>query len=98
NTNTTHFNNIITHIRHVSRDLSYYSGKQRRAEETEEHRKENTFWGKRNVYVSDNICKKNKSEVGISKLVIKRLDLKEYLHFLEKVSDNICLKKTEPGI
>ncbi|GBO21147.1 hypothetical protein AVEN_29829-1 [Araneus ventricosus] len=25
NTNTTHFNNIITHIRHVSRDLRYYS-------------------------------------------------------------------------
>ncbi|GBN52853.1 hypothetical protein AVEN_132727-1 [Araneus ventricosus] len=25
NTNTTHFNNIITHIRHASRDLRYYS-------------------------------------------------------------------------
>ncbi|GBO07258.1 hypothetical protein AVEN_231498-1 [Araneus ventricosus] len=25
NTNTTHFNNLITHIRHVSRDLRYYS-------------------------------------------------------------------------
>ncbi|GBN90978.1 hypothetical protein AVEN_266273-1 [Araneus ventricosus] len=25
NTNTIHFNNIITHIRHVSRDLRYYS-------------------------------------------------------------------------
>ncbi|GBL91983.1 hypothetical protein AVEN_102552-1 [Araneus ventricosus] len=58
---------------------------QRRAEETEEQRKENTFLGERNVYVSDNICKKNKSEAGICKLV-----LKEYLHFLEKVSDNIC--------
>ncbi|GBL92389.1 hypothetical protein AVEN_22677-1, partial [Araneus ventricosus] len=33
-------------------------GQQRRAEETEEQRKENTFWGKRNVHVSDNICKK----------------------------------------
>ncbi|GBO08365.1 hypothetical protein AVEN_141526-1 [Araneus ventricosus] len=31
---------------------------QRRAEETEEQRKEHTFWGERNVYVSDNICKK----------------------------------------
>ncbi|GBL66349.1 hypothetical protein AVEN_44445-1 [Araneus ventricosus] len=38
---------------------------QRRAEETEEQRKENTFWGEHNVYVSDNICKKNKSEAGI---------------------------------
>ncbi|GBN38743.1 hypothetical protein AVEN_142811-1 [Araneus ventricosus] len=38
---------------------------QRRAVETEEHRKENTFLGERNVYVSDNICKKNKSEAGI---------------------------------
>ncbi|GBN49669.1 hypothetical protein AVEN_268652-1 [Araneus ventricosus] len=37
---------------------------QRRAEETEQ-RKENTIWGERNVYVSDNICKKNKSEEGI---------------------------------
>ncbi|GBM66818.1 hypothetical protein AVEN_153733-1 [Araneus ventricosus] len=37
---------------------------QRRAEETEEQRKENTFLGERNVYVSDNICKKNKSEAG----------------------------------
>ncbi|GBO21873.1 hypothetical protein AVEN_68987-1 [Araneus ventricosus] len=34
-------------------------GQQRRAEETEEQRKENTFWGERNVHVSDNICKKN---------------------------------------
>ncbi|GBN54913.1 hypothetical protein AVEN_229407-1 [Araneus ventricosus] len=40
-------------------------GQERRAEETEEQRKENTFWGERNVYVSDNICKKNKSEAGI---------------------------------
>ncbi|GBN91407.1 hypothetical protein AVEN_147939-1 [Araneus ventricosus] len=32
---------------------------QRRAEETEEQRKENTFLGERNVYVRDNICKKN---------------------------------------
>ncbi|GBM09507.1 hypothetical protein AVEN_100422-1 [Araneus ventricosus] len=31
---------------------------QRRAEETEEQRKKNAFWGERNVYVSDNICKK----------------------------------------
>ncbi|GBN12558.1 hypothetical protein AVEN_189481-1 [Araneus ventricosus] len=31
---------------------------QRRAEETEEQRKKNTFWGERNVHVSDNICKK----------------------------------------
>ncbi|GBM19182.1 hypothetical protein AVEN_79896-1 [Araneus ventricosus] len=31
---------------------------QRRAEETEEQRKEKTFWGQRNVYVSDNMCKK----------------------------------------
>ncbi|GBM79491.1 hypothetical protein AVEN_57330-1 [Araneus ventricosus] len=38
---------------------------QRRAVETEEQRKENTFRGERNVYVSDNICKKNKSEAGI---------------------------------
>ncbi|GBM08495.1 hypothetical protein AVEN_267748-1 [Araneus ventricosus] len=38
---------------------------QRRAVETEEQRKENTSWGERNVYVSDNICKKNKSEAGI---------------------------------
>ncbi|GBM34032.1 hypothetical protein AVEN_162214-1 [Araneus ventricosus] len=38
---------------------------QRRAVETEEQRKENTFSGERNVYVSDNICKKNKSEAGI---------------------------------
>ncbi|GBM46764.1 hypothetical protein AVEN_6047-1 [Araneus ventricosus] len=38
---------------------------QRRAEETEEQRKENTFCGERNVHVSDNICKKNKSEAGI---------------------------------
>ncbi|GBN33267.1 hypothetical protein AVEN_213125-1 [Araneus ventricosus] len=38
---------------------------QRRAEETEEQRKENTFWVERNVYVSDNICKKNKSEEDI---------------------------------
>ncbi|GBN12608.1 hypothetical protein AVEN_12498-1 [Araneus ventricosus] len=38
---------------------------ERRAEETEERRKENTFWGERNVYVSDNIRKKNKSEPGI---------------------------------
>ncbi|GBN79148.1 hypothetical protein AVEN_173288-1 [Araneus ventricosus] len=38
---------------------------QRRAEETEEQRKENTFWAEHNVYVSDNICKKNKSEAGI---------------------------------
>ncbi|GBM21908.1 hypothetical protein AVEN_11308-1 [Araneus ventricosus] len=29
-----------------------------RAEETEEQRKDNTFWEERNVYVSDNICKK----------------------------------------
>ncbi|GBM26509.1 hypothetical protein AVEN_206187-1, partial [Araneus ventricosus] len=40
-------------------------GPYRRAEETEEQRKENTFWGERNVHVSDNICKKNKSEAGI---------------------------------
>ncbi|GBO20100.1 hypothetical protein AVEN_231811-1 [Araneus ventricosus] len=33
-------------------------GQERRAEETEEQRKKNTFWGERNVYVSDNICKK----------------------------------------
>ncbi|GBM69379.1 hypothetical protein AVEN_124466-1 [Araneus ventricosus] len=26
NTNTTHFNNIITHIRHVSRDLRSFTG------------------------------------------------------------------------
>ncbi|GBN04241.1 hypothetical protein AVEN_204558-1 [Araneus ventricosus] len=38
---------------------------QRRAVETEEQRKENTFWGECNVYVSDKICKKNKSEAGI---------------------------------
>ncbi|GBN78803.1 hypothetical protein AVEN_227583-1 [Araneus ventricosus] len=40
-------------------------GEERRAEETEEQRKENTFWGELNAYVSDNICKKNKSEAGI---------------------------------
>ncbi|GBN66439.1 hypothetical protein AVEN_246825-1 [Araneus ventricosus] len=39
---------------------------QRRAEETEKQRKENTFWGERNVYVSDNIRKKNKSHMKIS--------------------------------
>ncbi|GBM62481.1 hypothetical protein AVEN_171489-1 [Araneus ventricosus] len=33
-------------------------GQERRAEETEEQRKENTFCGERNVYISDNICKK----------------------------------------
>ncbi|GBM26478.1 hypothetical protein AVEN_206167-1 [Araneus ventricosus] len=38
---------------------------QRRAEETEEQRNENTFLGESNVYVSDNICIKNKSEAGI---------------------------------
>ncbi|GBM94297.1 hypothetical protein AVEN_39988-1 [Araneus ventricosus] len=35
---------------------------QRRVEETEEQRKENTFLGERSIYVSDSICKKNKSE------------------------------------
>ncbi|GBN27204.1 hypothetical protein AVEN_270240-1 [Araneus ventricosus] len=35
---------------------------QRRAEE---QRKENTLWAEHNVYVSDNICKKNKSGAGI---------------------------------
>ncbi|GBN37573.1 hypothetical protein AVEN_241420-1 [Araneus ventricosus] len=71
---------------------------QRRAEETEEQRKENTFGGNVTFTLATIYVKKNKSEAGIRKLVIKRLDLKEYLHFLEKVSDNICWKKTEPGI
>ncbi|GBN01294.1 hypothetical protein AVEN_201315-1 [Araneus ventricosus] len=66
---------------------------QRRAVETEEQRKENTFWGERNVYVSDNICKKKKSEASIWKLVIKRLDLKEYLHFFEKLMNLHCFQR-----